>query len=81
MRSRAGDLGLGAVFVGALVFLYLPIAVLVGLSFNESGLPTAWGGFSTKSAKGYWTRRSIRKPLSNSRWVSCGWSKCGRSIK
>jgi spermidine/putrescine transport system permease protein len=29
-------------------FLYLPIAVLVGLSFNASGLPTAWSGFSTK---------------------------------
>jgi spermidine/putrescine transport system permease protein len=29
-------------------FLYLPIAVLVLLSFNESGLPTAWSGFSTR---------------------------------
>jgi spermidine/putrescine transport system permease protein len=29
-------------------FLYLPIAVLVLLSFNASGLPTAWSGFSTK---------------------------------
>jgi spermidine/putrescine transport system permease protein len=29
-------------------FLYLPIAVLVVLSFNESGLPTAWTGFSFK---------------------------------
>ena len=29
-------------------FLYLPIAVLVLLSFNASGLPTAWTGFSTK---------------------------------
>jgi spermidine/putrescine transport system permease protein len=48
VRSRGGDLALGAVFVGALAFLYLPIGVLVGLSFNESGLPTAWGGFSTK---------------------------------
>jgi spermidine/putrescine transport system permease protein len=48
VRSRSADLGLGALFVGALVFLYLPIAVLVGLSFNESGLPTTWGGFSTK---------------------------------
>jgi spermidine/putrescine transport system permease protein len=27
-------------------FLYLPIVVLVALSFNASGLPTAWGGFS-----------------------------------
>ncbi len=29
-------------------FLYLPIAVLVLLSFNDSGLPTSWSGFSTK---------------------------------
>ena len=48
MRSRFGDLSLGVLFVATLAFLYLPILVLVGLSFNESGLPTAWGGFSTK---------------------------------
>lgn len=35
---------LGVVFA----FLYLPISVLVALSFNEGGLPTAWTGFSTK---------------------------------
>ena len=28
-------------------FLYIPISVVVGLSFNEGGLPTAWTGFST----------------------------------
>lgn len=33
---------------GVFAFLYIPISVLVGLSFNESGLPTAWTGFSTK---------------------------------
>jgi spermidine/putrescine transport system permease protein len=33
---------LGAVYL----FLYLPILVLVVLSFNASGLPTSWGGFS-----------------------------------
>ena len=33
---------LGAVYA----FLYLPIAVLMVLSFNKAGLPTAWGGFS-----------------------------------
>jgi spermidine/putrescine transport system permease protein len=27
-------------------FLYLPIVVLMILSFNKAGLPTAWGGFS-----------------------------------
>jgi len=29
-------------------FLYVPIAVLIGLSFNEGGLPTVWTGFSVK---------------------------------
>lgn len=29
-------------------FLYLPITVLVLLSFNDAGLPTVWTGFSTK---------------------------------
>jgi len=29
-------------------FLYIPIGVLVALSFNEGGLPTAWSGFSFK---------------------------------
>lgn len=48
MRSRLGDLSLGVLFAATLGFLYLPIAVLVGLSFNESGLPTAWSGFSTR---------------------------------
>ena len=31
-------------------FLYVPILVLVGLSYNASGLPTSWGWFSTVSA-------------------------------
>ena len=35
---------LGVIFF----FLYIPISVLVGLSFNEGGLPTAWTGFSFK---------------------------------
>ncbi|MFD1156651.1 ABC transporter permease [Roseovarius aestuarii] len=35
---------LGIIFA----FLYIPISVLVGLSFNGGGLPTAWTGFSVK---------------------------------
>lgn len=31
-----------------LAFLYVPILVLVVLSFNESGMPTAWTGFTLK---------------------------------
>ena len=32
----------------AYAFLYLPILVLFGMSFNASGLPTVWGGFTTE---------------------------------
>ncbi len=39
---------LGALLGLVLLFLYLPIVVLMVLSFNESGLPTAWTGFSTQ---------------------------------
>ncbi|MFN4142834.1 ABC transporter permease [Aestuariivirga sp.] len=39
---RALNAWLGAVYG----FLYLPIAILMVLSFNRSGLPTAWGGFT-----------------------------------
>ena len=35
------------VLVGALVFLYLPIAVVVVMAFNESGSAFRWSGFST----------------------------------
>jgi spermidine/putrescine transport system permease protein len=37
-----------AVLLALFAFLYAPVAVLVLLSFNESGLPTVWSGFSTK---------------------------------
>jgi spermidine/putrescine transport system permease protein len=43
-EARALGLHAGLVYL----FLYGPIAVLIALSFNDSGLPTAWGGFSTK---------------------------------
>ena len=41
-RSRYLRVHMGLLFA----FLYLPIAVLVFLSFNSSGLPTVWEGFS-----------------------------------
>ncbi len=43
-RHRLMLLILGVVFA----FLYIPISVLVALSFNDRGLPTAWTGFSFK---------------------------------
>ncbi len=48
MRKRSPGRGALGVHTGLIyLFLYGPIAVLIGLSFNKSGLPTAWGGFST----------------------------------
>jgi spermidine/putrescine transport system permease protein len=39
------------------LFLYVPIVVLIVLSFNKSGLPTAWTGFSTE-----WYGKLIANP-------------------
>ena len=39
-------------------FLYMPILVLMGLSFNKGGMPTAWTGFSTD-----WYGKLVDSPL------------------
>jgi putrescine transport system permease protein len=41
-------LGRRAILVSGFAFLYLPILVLVAMSFNDSRLVTVWGGFSTR---------------------------------
>jgi spermidine/putrescine transport system permease protein len=45
---RRGRAWLRAHLALVFAFLYLPILTLVVLSFNEAGLPTAWGGFSLR---------------------------------
>jgi len=47
-RSAAARRSGTTILVLVFAFLYVPIAVLVALSFNEGGLPTVWSGFSTK---------------------------------
>lgn len=47
-RSAAARRSGTTVLVLVFAFLYVPIAVLVALSFNAGGLPTVWSGFSTK---------------------------------
>ncbi|MFD2174023.1 ABC transporter permease [Rhodobacter lacus] len=37
-----------AILILVFGFLYIPISVLIGLSFNAGGMPTAWTGFSLK---------------------------------
>lgn len=53
-------------------FLFLPIAVLVVLSFNESGLPTSWGGFSTKWYGDLLENGQIRNGVKNTLIVAAG---------
>ncbi|WP_085722914.1 ABC transporter permease [Pseudomonas sp. R37(2017)] len=47
MRNASGVL-LGSHLWLVYAFLYVPILVLIALSFNANGLPTAWGGVSFK---------------------------------
>jgi len=47
MRRNLSSINLAAIAVG-LAFLYLPIAVLVIYSFNESRLVSVWGGWSLR---------------------------------
>lgn len=53
-------------------FLFVPILVLVGLSFNASGLPTSWGGFSTKWYGELARNDDIREGFRNTLAVAVG---------
>ncbi len=48
MQGQANSRLMLTILAVTFAFLYIPISVLFGLSFNEGGLPTAWTGFSTK---------------------------------
>jgi spermidine/putrescine transport system permease protein len=53
-------------------FLYLPIAVLVALSFNKAGLPTVWSGFTTDWYTRLADNGDIREGLRNTLIVATG---------
>lgn len=53
-------------------FLFIPILVLVGLSFNASGLPTTWGGFSTRWYGELAANENIRSGVRNTLVVAVG---------
>ncbi len=65
MVKRASWFNLAAVALG-LTFLYLPIAILIIYSFNESRLVTVWGGWSVR-----WYRELLNDgPVLAAAWVS-----------
>jgi len=47
-QTMASSTALGVHLWLVYAFLYVPILVLILLSFNKSGLPTSWSGFSLK---------------------------------
>jgi putrescine transport system permease protein len=54
-RSR----GLTAALIFGYAFLYLPIALLVVFSFNDSRLMTVWSGFSTRWYVALWNNAAL----------------------
>lgn len=55
---------------GVLAFLYIPISVLVALSFNAGGLPTAWTGFSLHWYGALWRNGAVLQAALNSLTVA-----------
>ncbi|MSP75314.1 MAG: ABC transporter permease subunit [Rhodospirillaceae bacterium] len=47
-------------------FLYLPLALVMIYSFNESRLVTVWGGFSTK----WWSALLVNEAMLQAAWLS-----------
>lgn len=58
-RSPSTRRSLGVVLALVFAFLYIPIGVLIALSFNEGGLPTVWSGFSLKWYSSLTSNRQI----------------------
>lgn len=63
---------LRAPLIGAYAFLYLPIAVLVVMSFNASKIPFIWKGFSTQWYSSLLNNELIRQGLINTLIVAVG---------
>ncbi len=59
-RFALGMLGFGY------AFLYLPLALVMIYSFNESRLVTVWGGFSTK----WWSALFANQAMLQAAWLS-----------
>jgi spermidine/putrescine transport system permease protein len=56
--------------VGVLVFLYLPIGILIGFSFNTSRLNIVWTGFTLDWYAAVWRDAGLMRALDNSMIVA-----------
>jgi spermidine/putrescine transport system permease protein len=71
-HHRRGERALRAHLGLVYVFLYVPIVVLIFLSFNEAGLPTAWSGVSVKWYAALAANESIQRAALNTAIVALG---------
>ena len=55
-----------AVLAFGYAFLYLPIALVMAYSFNESRMVTVWAGFSTK----WWGALFANEAMLSAAWLS-----------
>ena len=60
-----------------LAFLWLPIAVLVAWSFNDSRLNVLWKGFTLRWYAVAFSDAALLRSLGNSLWVAA-WTKAGK---
>ena len=70
MHSAARHRFMLTILAAVFAFLYIPISVLVALSFNEGGLPTAWTGFSLKWYGALWRNADILQATLNTAVVA-----------
>jgi len=61
---------LGGWTAATMVFLYLPIAILIGFSFNTSRLNILWEGFTLEWYRAVWRDAVLVRSLQNSLWVA-----------
>lgn len=67
---RRLDALLRAWTIGVLVFLYLPIGILIGFSFNTSRLNVVWTGFTLDWYAAVWRDAGLMRSLDNSLLVA-----------
>jgi len=67
---RATRTLLGGWTAATMVFLYLPIAILIGFSFNTSRLNILWEGFTLEWYRAVWSDAVLVRSLQNSLYVA-----------
>ncbi|MFB6082279.1 MAG: ABC transporter permease [Halanaeroarchaeum sp.] len=68
--QRFGSLGLMLEAIGIYLFLYIPILVMIALSFNDSRTAIVWKGFTTKWYGALASGQAIARVDPNAAWIA-----------